>query len=83
MSDTIHIARILVTTDPLRLPQVKKSIESIEFVKIAIAEPDGTLIVTLESPTEVALVQGLTDIQLTPGVARAALCYHHAEKAST
>ena len=41
------------------------------------------MIVTLETPDEHTLVQGLTDIQLMPGVASAALCYHHSEDAAS
>ena len=83
MSDTIHISSVLVTADLSRLAPVKKLISNLEFAEISAVGPNGKLIVTLETPTEVALVQGLTDIQLMPGVVSAALCYHHAEEAQS
>lgn len=79
MKDTLHISSLVVTADPTRLDMVKAAISALDIAEIAIADPSGKMVVTLETPDETALVQGLTDIQLMPGVASAALCYHHSE----
>lgn len=79
MSGALHISSLVVTADPARLDTVTAAISALEIAEIAIADPSGKLVVTLETPDEHALVQGLTDIQLMPGVASAALCYHHSE----
>ena len=82
MSSPIHISSIVVTADPTKLQSVTDRISAIEFAEIAIADPSGKLVVTLETPDEHTLVQGLTDIQLLPGIASAALCFHHSDTAS-
>lgn len=83
MTETIHISSLVVTADPARLDMVKASISALDIAEIAIADPSGKLVVTLDTPDEAALAQGLTDIQLMPGVASAALCYHHSEDAAS
>ena len=75
----LHISSLVVTADPERLDAVTTAISALEIAEIAISDPSGKMVVTLETPDEHALVQGLTDIQLMPGVASAALCYHHSE----
>ncbi len=80
MSQALHISSLVVTADPERLDTVTTAISALDIAEIAIADPSGKLVVTLETPDEHALVQGLTDIQLMPGVASAALCYHHSEE---
>lgn len=77
MSRPIHISSIVVTADPLRIDLVVDQISQIAIADIAVRDPSGKLIVTLESESEAAMVQALTDIQLLPGVASAALVYHH------
>ena len=74
-----YISSVLVRADPSRLREVRNGIEALEFAKIAVAEPTGKMILTLETPTQVALIQGLTDIQLMPGVTSAALCLDNSE----
>jgi len=83
MSATHHIASVLITAEPSQMLNVKKKISALEFASIAASNPDGKLIVTIKSPTEVALVQGLTDLQLLPGVASASLCAHRTEKSES
>jgi nitrate reductase NapD len=79
MTASFHISSLVVTADPKRLSRVKAAISRLKYAEIAIADSSGKLVVTLETQSEQALVQGLTDIQFIPGVASAALCYHHSE----
>ncbi len=75
----IHISSLVVTADPARLEQIMQDISALEAAEIAIADRSGKLVVTLETLDEHSLIHSLTDIQLIPGVASAALCYHHSE----
>lgn len=77
MNQQIHISSIVVTADPRRVGLVVDEIAQIPIANIAVRDPSGKLIVTLETESEAAMVQALTDIQLLPGVASAALVYHH------
>ena len=76
MTERLHISSIVVTADPAQLNRVKPAITNIPIADIAVTGKHGKLIVTLETPTESEMVQALTDIQLLPGVASAALVYH-------
>jgi len=77
MSGPVHISSVVVTADPKRIELVVADIGLIAIADIAVRDASGKLIVTLETPNEAAMVQALTDIQLLPGVASAALVYHH------
>lgn len=79
MSDTIQVSSILVTAEPSRVSEITKRIEKFDFARIATTEPSGKLIVILQSPTKVALVQGLTDLQMMPGVISATLQDTHTD----
>lgn len=83
MTGTIHISSIVVTADPKRLDEATAAISALDIAEIAIAAPSGKMVVTLETDNEHELVQGLNLIQLMPGVASAALCFHHSEDAET
>jgi nitrate reductase NapD len=76
MSECVHISSIVVTADPSRLGLVVPAIDGLAIADVAHSEPSGKLIVTLETPDEVQMVQAMTDIQLMPGVVSAALVYH-------
>ena len=77
----LHISSIVVTADPNRLDTVIPAINALEIAEVSLTGPMGKLVVTLETDSEADMIQGLTDIQLMPGVASAALCYHHADGA--
>ena len=81
MSDRLHISSIVVTADPKRLDTVVAAINALDIAEVALTGAGGKLVVTLDADTEAQMIQGLTDIQLMPGVASAALCYHHADDA--
>ena len=81
MSGVLHISSILVTADPGRLDEVEPAINAYPIAEIAGGNQSGKLIVTLETADEGQMVQALTDIQLIPGVASAALVYHQTVEA--
>lgn len=78
MSDNFHISSIVVTADPKRRDMVEPAIEALGVTEIAHSDPSGKMIVTLETENERDMVEAMTAIQLMPGVASAALAYHHA-----
>lgn len=80
MTANWHISSLVVTADPARIGTVTGAIAAIPAAEIALSDPSGKLIVTLETPGETEMVRALTDIQLLPGVASAALVYHHADE---
>lgn len=77
MTDDFHISSVVVTADPRRLDQVEPAITALGAAEIAYSDTGGKMIVTLETDNERAMVDALTAIQLMPGVASAALAYHH------
>ena len=83
MTERLHISSIVVTADPARLQVVTDGISAMDHAEVAIADPSGKLVVTLETPSEHELVEGLNALQLLPGVVSAALCFHHSEAADT
>ena len=80
MTPEFHISSIVVTADPRRLNIVTPEIAALEIAEIAYSDANGKMIVTLETESERAMVDALTAIQLMPGVASAALAYHHTSK---
>ena len=76
MTEQVHFSSIVVTADPARLDIVEPAISANPVAEIAVRGPSGKLIVMLESPSEAAIVEALTEIQLMPGVVSAALVYH-------
>ena len=80
MSDDFHISSVVVTADPRRIDEVGPAIKALGVAEIAFSDPGGKMIVTLETGSEGKIVEALTAIQLMPGVASAALAYHHASQ---
>jgi periplasmic nitrate reductase NapD len=79
MSDSVHIASLLIHAFPDKCAAVENSILGIEGSEIAHTNEDGRLIVTLETNSEANIVQTLTDIQLLTGVVSASLVYHQTD----
>ena len=80
MSEEFHISSVVVTADPRRRAEVEPAITALGIADIAYSDPGGKMIVTLETENERDMVDALTAIQLMPGVASAALAYHHASQ---
>lgn len=80
MTGAFHISSLLVSARPSALDGVEKQIAGIAIAEVAHVDPQGKVIVTLETEDESAIVQALTDIQLIDGVVSAALVFHQVEE---
>lgn len=81
MTHTVQISSLLVSARPDTVPAVVQAISDMPIAEVADFGRHGKIIVVLETPDESEIVQALTDIQLIPGVASAALVYHQADTA--
>jgi nitrate reductase NapD len=77
MTTELHIASLVVRTDPARMAGVLPHLRAIPHVEIALQDPSGKIVVVMETADETAIAATLTRIQLMEGVASAALVYHH------
>ena len=82
MPDAVHIASLLVTADPAARAHVTEKIAALAGAEIAISDPSGKIIVSVVTQDEADLVATLNTIQTLPGVASAALVYHHIDDAN-
>jgi nitrate reductase NapD len=80
MTQPVHISSLLVNANPSMLAQVEKSLCTIAIAEVCHIEPNGKIIVVLETPDESAIVQALTEIQLIKGVVSALLVYHQVDE---
>lgn len=79
MSDVTHISSLLLTAEPSRIAAVVAEIETCAAVEVALTDPSGKIIVTLETPSEAEIVGELNRLSLIDGVVSAALVYHQSE----
>lgn len=79
MSDTVHIASLLVQGTPENRDEIETGILKLGGTELAHSGADGRLIVTLETANEAEIVQTLTEIQLLTGVVSASLVYHQTD----
>lgn len=76
MSAEIHIASLVLRCDPARQAGLVPMLRALPQTEIAIEEA-GKIVLVMETEDESALAGTLTRLQLTEGVASAALVYHH------
>ena len=81
MSEIVHISSIVVRARPEMTAAIAERIEALACAEVAVADPSGRIVVTLETPDEGEIVQALTDIQLFEGVVSAALVFHQTDAA--
>ena len=79
MSETVHIASLLVQALPDQQGSIEAGIQELAGAEVAHGDGQGRLIVTVETSSEANIVQTLTDIQLLPGVVSAPLVYHQTD----
>lgn len=72
----IHISSLLVRCRPEMREQVVRKITEFPFAEIAINDPSGKIVVTMETPSEAEIADAMVRIQLFDGVANAALVFH-------
>ncbi|SHM62226.1 chaperone NapD [Roseibium suaedae] len=80
MSETVHIASLLVQAHPQDRAAIEAGILGLGCgAEVAHSDEQGRLIVTLETASEAEIVDALTNIQLLTGVVSASLVYHQAD----
>ena len=75
----IHISSFVVRCLPDKLPQVMRSVETLDGAEIHGSDPRGKFVVLLEQESEAKLVGSITRIELTSGVINTSMVYHHIE----
>jgi periplasmic nitrate reductase NapD len=81
MPDEVHISSLVVHSRPGQALAVAGRLRSLEGVDIHGGVEQGKLVVTLETQSEVEIVERLTHIQTLEGVLAANLVFHHVEPA--
>ena len=84
MSDTgelTHVSSLLLRAEPARLDDVVATIGKVDIAEVALSDPEGRIIVTLETASEADIVATMTQFQLIDGVVSAALVYHQTDEA--
>jgi nitrate reductase NapD len=79
MSGTVHISSMLIRCRPDRQQIVSAAILAIPATEIALSDPGGKIIVTMETGSEGEIADALVKIQLFEGVASAALVFHQTD----
>ena len=79
MNVEVHIASLLIHALPDRRTEIERAILAIKGTEIAHNDPEGRMIVTIETLSEADIVQAMTDIQLLTGVVSASLVYHQTD----
>ena len=76
MSEPVHISSLLLRAEPAKMDAVLSEISLVPFAEVPITDESGKIIVTLETDSETAIVDALTNLQLIDGVVSASLVYH-------
>ena len=82
MSEEIHIAGIVVATARAHTEDIKNMLAILPGTVIHTVAEDGRMVVTLETTSTVATLDGMDAIRALPGVINVALVYQHAEPAA-
>lgn len=77
MTAETHIASLVLRCDPSCTAQVTARLRDLPQTEIAMQDDSGKLVLVMETDRESAIAETLTRLQLTDGVASAALVYHH------
>lgn len=80
MPDTTHISSLLLRAEPARLAEVTSAIAARKAAEVALSDPSGKIIVTLETDNEAEIVDHLNALSLLDGVVSAALVYHQTDQ---
>ena len=73
-----HIASFALRCDPARLAALRPALTALPGASIGAEDAAlGKVVMVMEAPDERTITRTLTEIQLMPGVAHAALVYQH------
>ncbi|NRB19047.1 MAG: chaperone NapD [Rhodobacteraceae bacterium] len=79
MTEVIHISSLLLRADPQKLEQILADIAKIELAEVAMTDPSGKIIITLETGNQSQIIEAMTQLQLLDGVVNASLVYHQTD----
>lgn len=79
MNQLCHISSLLVTVRPDALNKVSAKIASFPQADVALTDPNGKIIVALETEGEGPILDFIDIIQVMPGVVNTALVYHQVD----
>ena len=79
MPEEIHIAGVIVHATPEALDSVGREAVRLPGTRIHAAEPDGRMVVTLETDSTRRTLDYMDALRALPGVLNVALVYQHAE----
>jgi nitrate reductase NapD len=74
-----HISSFVVRAHPDRLARVVRRIGALPAAEVALSDPSGKIVVTLETLDEGEIVSAMNAIQRLAGVVSVALVYHQSE----
>jgi nitrate reductase NapD len=74
-----HVSSLVVRAHPDRVDTVVRRIAALPAAEVAISDPSGKIVVTLETDDEDAIVGAMNSIQRMAGVVSVALVYHQTE----
>ena len=82
MSDEFHVSSLVIFTRPNNIESVSGVLESLTGVEVHGANPEGKLVITLESEGRAQIVETVDKIEAITGVISTSLIYHQFEEAA-
>ncbi|RZJ09657.1 MAG: glutamate synthase [Rubrivivax sp.] len=79
MVDELHITSLIVHALPDRCPDFDQVIKQLPGAQIHGTDANGKFVITLEASTAGAILDGVSQLQQTPGVIGVAMVYQHVE----
>lgn len=79
MTEVVHISSLLLRADPQKFEQILADIAKIELAEVAMTDPGGMIIITLETGNQSEIIEAMTQLQLLDGVVNASLVYHQTD----
>jgi nitrate reductase NapD len=76
---TGHISSLVVRARPDRLDAVVRRIGALRTAEVALSDPSGKIVVTLETRDQNEIVDAMNAMQRISGVVSVALAYHQTE----
>ena len=74
-----HVSSLVVRAHPDRLQAVIRRIGALSIAEVALSDPSGKIVVTLETLNEDEIVAAMNALQRIGGVVSVALVYHQSE----
>ncbi|MCK5777902.1 MAG: chaperone NapD [Rhodospirillales bacterium] len=82
MNGSLHISSLVIQARPERLAEVREAIAA-RGAEIPASDPDGKLVVVLETNSERKITDFLNEVSVMPGVLSANLVFHHNDEHDT